>query len=107
MAGAVTPIAMRVNPIGTTLPMDISEPSRLRLKLRGGPTPLEAVLLDDCGGALVVERRVRVDPVALRIYVEREHLRDVGPFQQKLLSRNQVRDQLEFGLVQLKQFGVS
>src|SRR3954464_9968152 len=50
---------------------------------------LEPVLLERRGDSLVVERGVRVDPIALWIDREGEDFRDVGPFQQDLLARDQ------------------
>src|SRR5262245_63397453 len=106
MAGALTPVATRINAIGTTLLMDITGPSDSGRGRETVQARLEAVFLNDCGDTLVVERRVRVDPVALWIHVQREHLRDVRPFQQELLPGNQIRYQFQLWFVQLIQMVV-
>ena len=61
---------------------------------------------NDRGDALVVDGRVRVDPVALRIDRQRQHLRQVRPLEQELLPRHQAGQQVQLHLVQLKQLGV-
>ena len=63
---------------------------------------LEPVFAEHGVHPLVVDGRVRVDPVALRIHREREHLRQRGALQQDLVPRHQVRQEVQFLLVHLE-----
>src|SRR5581483_945329 len=76
---------------------------------RGGQTIqpfLETVFTEHRRDALVVDRRVRVEPV--RPWVDREiqDLPEPRSLQQQLSTRNQLRQQIEFHWIQMEQVGV-
>ena len=53
--------------------------------------------------ARVVRRRVGVNPVGLRVDVQIHDLRQVRSLEEGLLSRQQARNQIRFGVVQMEQ----
>ncbi len=55
---------------------------------------------------VVIDGRIRVDPVALGVDCEREHLRHIGTLEEHLLPRDQSRQEFQFHLVELKQVSV-
>src|SRR4029450_639557 len=71
-----------------------------------GKTSFEAVLTKRLGDPRVVDGSVRIDPVALWVDRQCQHLRQVGTLEQDLLSRHETTQQIQLRFVQLKQIGV-